>query len=50
MYETGLFTAAMGLTATPWQVERVEFDQAQGRLDLCLVFGRGSRFPCPAKD
>jgi transposase len=49
MDQSGLFTAALGLTA-PWQVERVEFDQARGRLDLSLVFPRGSRFPCPAKD
>ncbi len=27
-----------------------EFDAEQTRLDLYLEFGRGARFPCPAKD
>lgn len=49
MDESGLFTAALGLTA-PWRVTRIEFDEQDSRLDLFLDFPRGARFPCPAKD
>ena len=49
MDELGLFTAALGLTG-PWRVTRTEFDAEGARLDLYLEFGRGARFPCPAKD
>ena len=47
MDESGLFTAALGLTP-PWRVSRVEFDAGAGRLDLYLDFPRGARFACPA--
>ena len=48
MDESGLFTAALGLTP-PWRVSQVEFDLEQTRLDLYLDFPRGARFACPAK-
>jgi len=44
-----LFQAALGL-AEPWQVMRTEFDATARRLDLCLDFPRGARFPCPEGD
>ncbi len=47
MKESGLFTAALGLTL-PWRVSRVEFDPEHTRLDLYLDFPRGARFACPA--
>lgn len=49
MDESGLFTAALGLTS-PWRVKYIEFDQQGARLDLYLDFARGARFGCPAKD
>lgn len=49
MQESGLFTAALGLTP-PWRVVRVDFDQQRAQLDLRLDFPTGSRFACPAKD
>lgn len=44
-----MFGAALGL-ALPWQVIVVDFDQAAGKLDLTLDFGRGARFPCPQEN
>lgn len=41
-----LFTLALGLTP-PWAVESIDFDAAQGRIDLTLNFPKGSRFTCP---
>lgn len=46
MNEKDLFGLALGL-ASPWYIERVEFDAAGKRLDLFLNFTKGSRFPCP---
>ena len=46
MSEKELFQAALGLQ-TPWLVDRCNFDQAAGRLDLHLDFPRGAVFPCP---
>ena len=43
MDDSGLFTAALGL-ASPWRVDRVQFDPGQKRLDLYLDFPRGARF------
>lgn len=41
-----VFGAALGLMS-PWQVVSVEFDRADGRLDIGLDFPRGSRLACP---
>lgn len=41
-----LFTLALGLTP-PWAVESIDFDAAQGRIDLTLNFPKGTRFTCP---
>jgi transposase len=46
MRDTDLFQVALGLSS-PWTVMRVEFDAADGRLDLYVDFPRGSRFACP---
>lgn len=40
-----LFEVALGL-GRPWQIEKIEFDPEQRRLDLHLGFPRGSRFAC----
>jgi transposase len=41
-----LWTAALGLSG-PWRVSAAEFDAESGRLDLHVVYPRGTRFPCP---
>lgn len=41
-----LFKLALGL-AEPWTVTRIEFSDAEGRLDLWLDFPAGSKFACP---
>jgi len=41
-----LFRVALGL-AEPWQVTKIEFSEADQRLDLWLDFPAGSRFGCP---
>jgi transposase len=41
-----LFRVALGL-AEPWQVRKIEFSEADQRLDLWLDFPAGSRFGCP---
>lgn len=41
-----LFKAALGLQA-PWEVESLDFDQSNRRLDIRVDFQRGSFFPCP---
>jgi transposase len=41
-----LFRVALGLEA-PWQVTKVEFSEADGKLQLWLDFPAGSTFPCP---
>jgi transposase len=46
MRDTDLFQVALGLSS-PLTVMRVEFDAADGRLDLYVDFARGSRFACP---
>jgi transposase len=33
--------------AGPWRVSGAEFDDEAGRLDLSVVFDRGTRFACP---
>jgi len=47
MLEQVIFGLALGLTGTPWEVRRVEFDPERGRLDIHLGFEPGSRFPHP---
>ena len=41
-----LFTAALGLQP-PWEVSKVDFNPAEGRLDLYISRERGSKHPCP---
>lgn len=41
-----LFKAALGLQA-PWEVESLDFDQSNRRLNIQVDFQRGSFFPCP---
>ena len=41
-----LFTAALGLQP-PWEVSKVDFNPAEGRLDLYVSRQRGSKHPCP---
>lgn len=41
-----LFRLALGL-ARPWVVSKIEFSEAEHRLDLWLDFPAGSRFACP---
>jgi len=41
-----LFTKALGLQE-PWKVDRVEFNQDNGQLDLYISRRRGSKHPCP---
>ncbi len=41
-----LFQVALGL-AQPWVVSKIEFSEAEHRLDLWLDFPAGSKFPCP---
>ena len=41
-----LFGLALGLLE-PWRVNRIEFSEEGGQLDLYLDFTRGYRFPCP---
>lgn len=41
-----LFQLALGL-AQPWVVSKLEFSEAEHRLDLWLDFPAGSKFPCP---
>ena len=41
-----LFTAALGLQP-PWKVSKVDFNPAEGRLDLYISRERGSKHPCP---
>jgi transposase len=43
---SALFQLALGLER-PWEVDRLEFDREQRRLDIYLVFQRGCRFSCP---
>ena len=40
-----LFTTALGL-GEAWRVSQAEFDEESGRLDLRVVYSRGSRFSC----
>lgn len=47
MNEKDLFGLALGLVS-PWHIDKIEFDDANKRLDLFLDFKRGSRFPCPS--
>ena len=46
MNENELFQVALGLLP-PWKVDRCDFDQTAGRLDIHLDFPRGSVFTCP---
>jgi len=41
-----LFQVALGL-AQPWVVSKIEFSEAEHRLDLWLDFPAGSKLPCP---
>jgi transposase len=43
---TLLFTQALGLN-DPWKVDKVEFNQVEGQLDLYISRKRGSKHPCP---
>ena len=36
--------------APPWEVDRLEFDPDQHRLDIRIGFQRGARFACPEGD
>ena len=45
MRDIELFQMALGL-ASPWYVDRTEFDAEARRLDLYLDFERGGRFTC----
>lgn len=42
-----LFTMALQLAGSPWKVDRSEFSEETGLLELELGFARGSRFGCP---
>jgi transposase len=46
MRDVELFQLALGIES-PWFVERTEFDEKAGRLDLYLDFEKGGVFPCP---
>ena len=48
MNEKQIFTLALGLEATPWQVVEVKLDLTAHVLDLYLDFPPGSRFPRPS--
>ncbi len=41
-----LFTQALGLQE-PWKVDKVQFDQEKGQLDIHVSHKRGSKIPCP---
>ncbi len=41
-----LFTMALGLQP-PWEVETLDFDAGERRLDIRVDFKRGASFPCP---
>lgn len=45
MNERDLFSLALGL-ASPWYIDKTEFDPKNKRLDLFLDFKKGSRFSC----
>jgi transposase len=32
---------------SPWEIEKVEFVESEGRINVVLDFPRGSLFPCP---
>ncbi|MCK4258432.1 MAG: ISL3 family transposase [Halanaerobiales bacterium] len=40
-----LFTQALGLQ-DPWKVDKVQFDQENGQLDIYVLHKRGSKIPC----
>lgn len=42
-----IFTLALGLSGTPWKVDRVELDTELGELRIGLDFEKGSRFAHP---
>ncbi|MBC8478076.1 ISL3 family transposase [bacterium] len=46
MNENHLFQLALGLQP-PWEVQSIEFDAEQRRLDIIIDFPRGSVFTCP---
>jgi transposase len=43
---SSLFQLALGITP-PWEVDRLEFDADQRRLDIHVDFKRGTKFVCP---
>ena len=45
---SSLFQLALGITP-PWEVDRLEFDADQRRLDIHVDFKRGSKFVCPER-
>lgn len=48
MNERHLFTVALGLAGTPWQITAVTLDAAAQRRDIHLDFPPGTRFPRPS--
>ncbi len=46
MDHTGIFAATLGLSQL-WQIDRVNFIDEIGRVDLFLTCNRGARFSCP---
>ena len=46
MDTTTLFTQALGLQP-PWEVQDLQFNKEEQRLDILIDFVRGSNFPCP---
>ena len=47
MDEKKLFQMALNLSDPPWHVTSIDFDQAEGRIDIHIDFRSGSRFLCP---
>ncbi|MEM0136412.1 MAG: transposase family protein, partial [Thermoplasmatales archaeon] len=47
MDERKLFQMALNLTDLPWHVVSVDFDKAEGRIDIYIDLRSGSRFLCP---
>lgn len=43
---TDLFQLALGL-ARPWTISDVVFSKDEGKLDIYVIFPKGTRFPCP---
>ena len=47
MDEKKLFQMALNLSDLPWHVTSIDFDRAEGRIDINIDFRSGSRFRCP---